>query len=169
MLVIQMLTSFNRFLSPDHPVLHQTADPQSASAFPPTPPPSHPSCLLGFFLFTSSFSPSSPWPLWTAVSSLVTPSRAKWACLATPASRWSMAQWSFWVFPKDTKEHRFVDSSRICPSRDRAEVAHKKKIPHSLGQKPMNAPNCSSVGTSAPSVLPETLRSTTSAYYSHHH
>lgn len=71
----------------------------------PHPPPPASSWL---FLFTSLFSPSSPWPLWTAVSPLVTPSRAKWACQVTPASRWSMARWSFWVFPKDTKERRFV-------------------------------------------------------------
>lgn len=87
---------------------HPPPAPPHASVRPPTVglPRGYPRALLLFSTPLSSLWP--PWPVWTALSSSVTASRATWACLATPASQWSMALWSLWVFPKETKECRFV-------------------------------------------------------------
>lgn len=47
---------------------------------------------------------------------LVTASRATWVCPVTPASPWSMALWNLWVYPKETKDCRFVGKRNFSHS-----------------------------------------------------
>lgn len=47
------------------------------------------------------------------LSSMITPCRATWACLARLAGHWSMSLWSLWVFPKETKDCRFVGKHNL--------------------------------------------------------